>query len=73
MTSLFYFFFNLNTGDWYNSNVEDITTEAQTTGGGPKTSDAFTINGLTSDLFNCTGIGMLPYLHYLITKTVFIH
>lgn len=43
-------------GDWYNSNVEDITKEAQATGGGPKTSVAFTINGLTSDLFNCTEI-----------------
>ncbi|XP_027925724.1 laccase-7-like [Vigna unguiculata] len=41
-------------GDLYNSNVEDITAEAQVSGGGPNASYAFTINGLTSDLLNCT-------------------
>ncbi|XP_027352757.1 laccase-7-like [Abrus precatorius] len=41
-------------GDWYNSNVEDITAEAQATGGSPTTSNAFTINGLSGDLFNCS-------------------
>ncbi|WVZ16564.1 hypothetical protein V8G54_009546 [Vigna mungo] len=40
--------------DLYSSNVEDITAEAQATGGGPNTSYAFIINGLTSDLLNCT-------------------
>jgi len=46
----------------YNSNVEDITAEAQVTGGGPNTSYAFTINGLTSGLLNCTEDGMLASL-----------
>ncbi|XP_047156425.1 laccase-7-like [Vigna umbellata] len=41
-------------GDLYNSNVEDIAAEAQDSGGGPNTSYAFTINGFTSDLLNCT-------------------
>ncbi|KAG4936778.1 hypothetical protein JHK82_050995 [Glycine max] len=43
-------------GDLYNSNVEDITTEAQASGGGPNISCAFTINGFTSGLLinNCT-------------------
>ncbi|XP_027352374.1 laccase-7-like [Abrus precatorius] len=41
-------------GDWYNGNVVDIETQALATGGPPKVSDAFTINGLPGDLFNCS-------------------
>ena len=62
-------FFNSIAGDLYNSNVEDITTEAQASGGGPNISCAFTINGFTSGLLinNCTENGMLAPL---IIKTI---
>jgi len=46
----------------YNSNVEDIPAKALATGGDPNTSYAFTINGLTSDLLNCTEDGTLASL-----------
>ncbi|KAJ1437302.1 Multicopper oxidase, type 1 [Sesbania bispinosa] len=41
-------------GDWYDGNVVDIEAQALATGAAPRVSDAFTINGLPGDLFNCS-------------------
>ncbi|XP_061339643.1 laccase-7-like [Gastrolobium bilobum] len=40
-------------GDWFNGNIMDIVTQILATGG-LRISDAFTINGLPGDLFNCS-------------------
>ncbi|KAL5161898.1 Laccase-7 [Glycine soja] len=41
-------------GDWYDANVVDVETQALASGGPPNVSNAFTINGLPGDLFNCS-------------------
>lgn len=45
---------SLNIGDWYDANVVDVENEALVTGGAPNSSDAYTINGLPGDLYNCS-------------------
>ncbi|KAH7575875.1 hypothetical protein JRO89_XS02G0236900 [Xanthoceras sorbifolium] len=41
-------------GDWYNADPEAIIKRALQTGGGPNVSDAYTINGLTGPLYDCS-------------------
>lgn len=41
-------------GEWWNDNVVDVDTQAVLTGGTPKISDAFTINGKPGDQYNCS-------------------
>ncbi|XP_061356458.1 laccase-7-like [Gastrolobium bilobum] len=41
-------------GDWFNGNVVDIDIEALHVGHGPNLSNAYTINGLPGDLYNCS-------------------
>ncbi|KAJ1419851.1 Multicopper oxidase, type 1 [Sesbania bispinosa] len=41
-------------GDWYDANVVDIEAQALASGGSLRISDAFTINGLPGDLYNCS-------------------
>ncbi|XP_011008003.1 PREDICTED: laccase-7-like [Populus euphratica] len=41
-------------GEWWNANVADIERQAAATGALPNISDAYTINGLPGDLYNCS-------------------
>ncbi|XP_009358814.1 laccase-7-like [Pyrus x bretschneideri] len=41
-------------GEWYNGNVVDIEEEALATGIAPNGSNAYTINGLPGDLYDCS-------------------
>ncbi|KAB1220828.1 Laccase-17 [Morella rubra] len=41
-------------GEWFNADPETIISQALQTGGGPKVSDAYTINGLPGPLYNCS-------------------
>ncbi|XP_068339981.1 laccase-7-like [Pyrus communis] len=41
-------------GEWYNGNVVDIEEEALATGIAPTGSNAYTINGLPGDLYDCS-------------------
>ncbi|CAK7333603.1 unnamed protein product [Dovyalis caffra] len=41
-------------GEWWNANVLDVESQALATGGPPNISDAYTINGLPGDLYNCS-------------------
>ncbi|ESR42494.1 Laccase-7 [Citrus sinensis] len=41
-------------GEWWNADIIDVANQAQATGGGPNTSDAYTINGRPGDLYPCS-------------------
>ncbi|RDX99167.1 Laccase-7, partial [Mucuna pruriens] len=41
-------------GEWWNANVVDVENNATETGLGPDPSDAYTINGLPGDSYNCS-------------------
>ncbi|PIA54708.1 hypothetical protein AQUCO_00900938v1 [Aquilegia coerulea] len=41
-------------GEWWNSDPEDVISQALQTGGGPNISDAYTINGFPGPLYNCS-------------------
>jgi laccase len=41
-------------GEWWNGDVVGIERKAAATGASPKISDAYTINGLPGDLYNCS-------------------
>ncbi|PSS34962.1 Laccase-17 like [Actinidia chinensis var. chinensis] len=41
-------------GEWFNADPEAVISQALQTGGGPNISDAYTINGLTGPLYNCS-------------------
>ncbi|XP_014515541.1 laccase-7 [Vigna radiata var. radiata] len=41
-------------GEWWNANVVDVENDAEETGLGPVESDAYTINGLPGDSYNCS-------------------
>ncbi|KAL6552515.1 sphingosine N-acyltransferase lac1 [Orobanche hederae] len=41
-------------GEWWNEEVEVVESELMLYGGGPKTSDAYTINGLPGPLYPCS-------------------
>ncbi|KHN12945.1 laccase-7-like [Glycine soja] len=41
-------------GEWWNGNVVDVENNAIETGIGPNLSDAYTINGLPGDTYNCS-------------------
>ena len=41
-------------GEWWNGNVVDIENEGLATGSAPNDSNAYTINGLPGDLYNCS-------------------
>nr|AUS89439.1 putative laccase [Sesuvium portulacastrum] len=41
-------------GEWWNANPMDVISEALRTGGGPNSSDAYTINGQLGDLYPCS-------------------
>ncbi|EEF34519.1 laccase, putative [Ricinus communis] len=41
-------------GEWWNANVIDVENAAIASGGAPQNSDAYTINGLPGDLYNCS-------------------
>lgn len=44
-------------GEWWKADTETIINEAMQTGGAPKISDAFTINGLPGPFYNCAAKG----------------
>ncbi|CAD6271942.1 unnamed protein product [Miscanthus lutarioriparius] len=41
-------------GEWWRNDTEAVIAQALQTGGGPNVSDAYTINGLTGPLYNCS-------------------
>ncbi|KAJ4839975.1 Laccase-17 [Turnera subulata] len=41
-------------GEWFNADTEAIINQALQTGGGPNVSDAYTLNGLSGPLYNCS-------------------
>ncbi|GLT52670.1 hypothetical protein SLA2020_259950 [Shorea laevis] len=41
-------------GEWWDANVVDVENEALATGAAPNNSNAYTINGLPGDLYNCS-------------------
>ncbi|XP_075486449.1 laccase-17-like [Primulina tabacum] len=41
-------------GEWFNADTEAIISQAIQTGGAPNVSDAYTINGLPGQLYNCS-------------------
>ncbi|GLT89488.1 hypothetical protein SLE2022_074670 [Rubroshorea leprosula] len=41
-------------GEWWDANVVDVENEALATGAAPIISNAYTINGLPGDLYNCS-------------------
>ncbi|GLT69150.1 hypothetical protein SLA2020_413260 [Shorea laevis] len=41
-------------GEWWDANVIDVENEALATGAAPNNSNAYTINGLPGDLYNCS-------------------
>ncbi|KAL3628652.1 Laccase-17 [Castilleja foliolosa] len=41
-------------GEWWNADPEAVISQALQTGGGPNVSDAYTINGLPGQLYNCS-------------------
>ena len=41
-------------GEWWNANVVDVENQAEAIGAPPNISDAYTINGLPGDLYNCS-------------------
>ncbi|KAJ8464795.1 hypothetical protein OPV22_027347 [Ensete ventricosum] len=41
-------------GEWWNADTEVVISQALENGGEPNISDAFTINGLPGDLYNCS-------------------
>lgn len=41
-------------GEWWNANVVDVENEGLATGAAPNSSDAYTINGLPGDFYNCS-------------------
>ncbi|KAE9447726.1 hypothetical protein C3L33_20376, partial [Rhododendron williamsianum] len=41
-------------GEWWNTSVYDVETEALASGGAPNISNAFTINGQPGDLYSCS-------------------
>jgi len=44
-------------GEWWNANVVEVEQNATETQQPPIESDAYTINGLPSDLYNCSQDG----------------
>ncbi|XP_073106221.1 putative laccase-9 [Elaeis guineensis] len=49
-------------GEWWTANVSEVIEDALRTGGGPKLSDAFTINGQPGDFYNCSKPGTFKAL-----------
>lgn len=41
-------------GEWWNANVVDVENQGLATGAAPQGSDAYTINGLPGDYYNCS-------------------
>ncbi|KAJ8753761.1 hypothetical protein K2173_000015 [Erythroxylum novogranatense] len=41
-------------GEWWKSSVFDLESQSLASGGAPHVSDAYTINGLPGDLYNCS-------------------
>ncbi|KAL6146114.1 hypothetical protein ACLB2K_056797 [Fragaria x ananassa] len=41
-------------GEWWNANVVDVENQGLATGGAPNNSNAYTINGLPGDFYNCS-------------------
>ncbi|XP_057836596.2 laccase-3-like [Cryptomeria japonica] len=44
-------------GEWWNTDPIEVEEEAKLSGGAPKVSDAFTINGQPGDLYSCSTSG----------------
>ncbi|KAH7867028.1 hypothetical protein Vadar_028026 [Vaccinium darrowii] len=44
-------------GEWWNSSIMEIERQALVDGHGPNVSNAYTINGLLGDLYNCSSDG----------------
>lgn len=47
----------MNTGEWWNGEVEAIENDMMLYGRGPNSSDAYTINGLPGPLYPCSSEG----------------
>jgi laccase len=43
----------VDTGEWWSRNVVDIESDAVSSGQLPRESDAFTVNGVTGELYQC--------------------
>lgn len=50
----------MNTGEWWNADVDAVENEMMLYGGGPNVSDAYTINGLPGPLYPCSIKGTHP-------------
>ena len=50
-------FVGLTTGEWWNGDVDAVENEMMLYGGGPNSSDAYTINGLPGPLYPCSKKG----------------
>ena len=49
----------LNAGEWWNGDVDAVEDEMMLYGGGPNSSDAYTINGLPGPLYPCSNKGKI--------------
>lgn len=47
------------TGEWWNEDVDLVEKEMMLYGGGPNSSDAYTINGLPGPLYPCSTKGTI--------------
>lgn len=45
------------TGEWWKEDVREVLREFVASGGGPRNSDAYTINGQPGDLYPCSSQG----------------
>lgn len=53
-------------GEWWNGDVDEVENEMMKYGGGPNSSDAYTINGLPGPFYPCSnkGIQELIFRHF---------
>lgn len=50
------------TGEWWNGEVQAIEDDMKMYGGGPNSSDAYTINGFPGSLYPCSNKGKIKVL-----------
>ena len=55
----------INAGEWWKSDIQDVLTQFQHSGGDPIVSDALLINGQPGDLYPCSKQGAYMPLSYL--------
>ena len=65
-----YFCIELFLGEWWKEDVMEVLQEFVTSGGAPRVSDAYTINGQPGDLYPCSSQGQFSNFTYMKTQAL---